>query len=144
MCISFLNDAKSPTMYGRALCCSQIVYTSICPYYLNTTIVFYFVTEPDVTVLVWGCVQATNNSYFIRTSSGWTLFLKMRFSRSTLDVVLYQVLRLSQQLCWGSVCNVVVYEVLQVSEQVSVFLWSYHQRRYKMFCVCYYQSVLCR
>ena len=65
----------------------------------------------------------------------------MRFSRSTLDVVLYQVLLLSQQLRWGSVCNVVVYEVLQVSEQVSVFLWSYHQRRYKMFCVCYYQSV---
>jgi len=40
-------------MYGRALCCSQIVYTSISPYYLNTTTVFYFVTErPDVTVLV--------------------------------------------------------------------------------------------
>jgi len=63
-----LNDAKSPTMYGCALCCSQIVYTSISPYYMNTTAVFYFVTEClDVTVLVWGCMQATNHSYFTRT-----------------------------------------------------------------------------
>ena len=68
MCICFLNDAKSPTMYCRALCCCQIVYTSISPYYLNTTTVFYFVTKcPYVTVLVWGCVQATNQSCFIRT-----------------------------------------------------------------------------
>jgi len=40
-----MNDAKSPTMYGRALCCSQIVYTSISPYYLNTRPEFYLVTE---------------------------------------------------------------------------------------------------
>ena len=62
-CVCFLNDAKSPTMHSRALCWGQIVYNSISPYYLNTTTVFYFVTEfPDVTVLVWGCVQATNQS----------------------------------------------------------------------------------
>jgi len=36
--------------------------------------------------------------------------------------------------------NVVLYEVFRVSEQVSVILWSYHQCRYKTFCVCYYQS----
>jgi len=35
-------------------------------------------------------------------------------------------------------------EELQVTKQVSVILWSDHKRRYKMFCVCYYQSVLHR
>jgi len=45
--------------------------------------------------------------------------------------------------------NVVLYQVLRVSEQVSVILWSYHQRHYKTFCGCYYlsisyDSVLCR
>jgi len=64
----FLERCKESTMYGCSLCFSQIVYTSISPYYLNTTTVFYFVTEcPDVTALVWGCVQATNHSYFTRT-----------------------------------------------------------------------------
>jgi len=29
----------------------------------------------------------------------------------------------------------VLYEVLQVSEQVSVILWSYHQRCYQTFCL---------
>jgi len=47
---------------------------------------------------------------------GWTLFLNMQFLCPSLDVVFYQV--------------------LGVSEQVSVILWSYHQRRYKTFCVC--------
>ena len=51
-------------------------------------------------------------------------FLNMPFSCPPLDVVLYQVLRFS--------------------EQESVILWSYQQRRYKTFCVCYYPSVLCR
>jgi len=37
-----------------------------------------------------------------------------------------------------------LYEELQVSKQVSVILWSDHKRRYKTFCVCYYQSVLHR
>ena len=76
----------------------------------------------------------------IRTSPGlsqvWTLFRNLRFLCPTLDVVLYQVLRVSEQLCQESVCNVVLYEVLQASEQVSVILWSYHQRRYKTFYVC--------
>jgi len=40
--------------------------------------------------------------------------------------------------------DVVLYEVLRVSKQVSVILWSYHQRLYKTLSVCYYQSVLCR
>jgi len=45
----------------------RFFYTSI-SHYLNTTTVFYFVTEcPDVTVLVWRCVQATNHLYFTRT-----------------------------------------------------------------------------
>ena len=116
MCTCFLNDAKSPTaMYGFALWWSHIVYTSISPYCLNPTTAFYFVTErPDVTVLVWGCVQATNSPGF---SQCWTTFPNMWFSRPTLDVVLYHVLRLSQQLCWESVCNVMLYEVLQVSEK---------------------------
>jgi len=68
----------------------------------------------------------------------------MRFSCPTLDVLLYQVLQVSEQLCQQNVCNVVLYEVLRVCEQVSVLLWPYHQRRYKTFCVLYYQSVLCR
>jgi len=48
----FLNDTRSPTMYGCTLWCSQIVFTGICPYFLNTATAFYFVTEcPAVTVL---------------------------------------------------------------------------------------------
>jgi len=30
------------------------------------------------------------------------------------------------------------------SEQLDVMPWSYHQCRYKTFCVYYYQPVLCR
>ena len=88
----------------------------------------------------------------IRTSPGlgpdWTQILTMWFSCPTLDVVLYQVLRVSEQLCWESVCNVVLYQALQVSEQLcqeivcnSMVL---PHRRYKTFCVCYYLSGLCR
>ena len=52
-CVSLSWMMQSPTIYGCALCCSQIVYTSISPYYLNTMTVFYFVTEClDITVLV--------------------------------------------------------------------------------------------
>ena len=68
-CTCFLRDAKSPTMYGCALLCSQIVYQGIRPYTLNTTTAYalYFVAEcPDVTVLVCGRVQVTTHSYFIR------------------------------------------------------------------------------
>ena len=60
--------AKSPTMYGYVLSCSQIVYKGIQPYSLNTTTAYalYVVTEcPDVTVLVCGRVQVTTHSYFI-------------------------------------------------------------------------------
>jgi len=66
----------------------------------------------------------------------------MRFSCPTLDVLLYQVLQVSEQLCRENVGNAVLYEVLRVSGHVSVILWSYYQRRYETFCVCYYQSVL--
>ena len=56
-----------------------------------------------------------------------------------------QVLQVGKQLhVKESDYTVVLYEVLQVSEQVSVILWSYHQRRYKTFGVYYYQSVLWR
>jgi len=56
-------------------------------------------------------------------------FINMLFSCPTLHVVLYQALR--------------------ASEQVSVILWSYHQRHYKTFFDSYYlsvsyESVLCR
>jgi len=68
----------------------------------------------------------------------------MRFSCPTLGVLLYQGFQVSAQPCQQNVCNVVLYEVLRVSEQVSVPLWPYHQRRYKTFCVLYYQSLLCR
>ena len=77
-------------------------------------------------------------------SLGWTLFLNMLFSCPTLDVLMYQVSQVSEQLCQQYVCNVVLYEVSRVGKQVSVLLWHYHQRRYKTFCVLYYQSVLCR
>jgi len=68
----------------------------------------------------------------------------MRFSCSTLDVLLYQGFQVSEQLCQKNVCNVVLHEVLRVREQVPVLLWPYHQRRYKTLCVLDYQSVLCR
>jgi len=50
----YLFLEKSPTMCGCTLWCSQIVYTDIRPYSLNTTTALYFVTEfPEVTMLVW-------------------------------------------------------------------------------------------
>jgi len=53
----------------------------------------------------------------IRTSPvfslGWPLLLNMRFSCPyTLDVLLYQVLQVSKQVCQESVCNVVLYSVV--------------------------------
>jgi len=49
ICTSFLNDAENLATYGCVLWCSQIVYT--CPYSLNTTTAFYFMTEClDITV----------------------------------------------------------------------------------------------
>jgi len=46
-------------------------------------------------------------------SLGWPLLLNMRFSCPyTLDVLLYQVLQVSKQLCQESVCNVVLYGVV--------------------------------
>ena len=63
MPICFLNDAKSLKTIGCVLWCSQIVH--IRPYSLNTTTAFYIVTEcVEVTVLVWGRVQAKTHSYF--------------------------------------------------------------------------------
>ena len=73
-----------------------------------------------------------------------TLFRNMRLSCPTLDLAMCHVLRVSKQLCWGSVCNVMLYEVLHVSKQVPAILWSCHQRCYKTFCVCSHQPVLCR
>ena len=70
--------------------CNQIVY--IRPYYLNTTTAFYFATEcSDIAVFEGLCMP----QYF-RTlpglDQGWT-------QCPTLDVVLYQVLRVSEQQC---------------------------------------------
>ena len=64
--VSWTMQRVQQCMVAR-FACSQIVYTSISPYCLNITTIFYFVIEcPDVTVLVW-CVQATIHSYFTRT-----------------------------------------------------------------------------
>jgi len=64
----------------------------------------------------------------IRTSpgvgQGWTLILNVRFSCCTLDLVLYQVLQVSEQLLMLNVrfscstLDLVLYQVLQVSEQL--------------------------
>jgi len=64
----YLFLEKSPTMYGCAFWWGQIVYyTDIRPYSLNNSTAFYFVTEyPEVTVLIWGRVQATKHSYVTR------------------------------------------------------------------------------
>jgi len=60
----FSKNAGSVTTYCCVLWCSQIVY--ICPYSLNTTIAFYFVTEFS-NVAVFVCLRAchaTTHSYF--------------------------------------------------------------------------------
>ena len=108
----FLKDAESLTAYGCVFWCSQIVY--IRTYSLNTKIAFYFVTEgSDVPVMIWGGGQATTHSYILHL--GLARVGLHFFSCPTLDVVLYQVLRVSEKVC--------------------VILWSCHQYRYKTFCV---------
>ena len=63
MCTCSLYNAASRATYGCSLWCSEIVY--IRPYSLDNITTFHFVTEcQDVTVLVWGHVQATTHSYF--------------------------------------------------------------------------------
>jgi len=42
----------------------------------------------------------------------------MLFSCPTLDVLMYQVSQVSEQLCQQYVCNVVLYEVSRVGKQV--------------------------
>jgi len=97
---SFLNDAEILTTYFCVLWCSQNIY--IRPYSLNTTTAFDLVTEcSDVSVFIWGRVQATILPYFTGLDQVWTQCL-------TLDVVLYQLLRASEQQCYESVCNPVV------------------------------------
>jgi len=100
------------------------------PYSLNTTTAFYFATESSyVTMLVWGRAQATTHRYLTELAQSWTLILYMPFS--TLNVVLYQVLRVSEQLCWESVCNSVV---LARPNAVTI----------RSVPVINYQSALCR
>jgi len=97
---SFLNDAEILTTYFCVLWCSQIIY--IRPYTLNTTTSFDLVTECwDVSVFAWGRVQAKMLPYFTGLDQVWTQCL-------TLDVVLYQLLRASEQQCHECVCNPVV------------------------------------
>ena len=76
-----MNDAEILTTCGFVLWCSQIVY--IRPYSLNTATAFYFATKcSDVAVFFClRCVHAT-----ILPQITWTL-----------DVVLYQVLSVSEQ-----------------------------------------------
>jgi len=84
----FLNDAGL-TMHGCALECSQIVYN--CPYSLNTTTAFYFVTEcSDVTVFFLRECACHNTFVLHGHDQGWT-------QCPTLDVMLYQVVRVSEQ-----------------------------------------------
>ena len=78
----FWKDAEGLKTYGCVLWCSQIVY--IRPYSLNTTTVFYFVTEcSDIAVFVRLRVCT---SQCLRTLPGLDRFRNWA-------VVLYQVLR---------------------------------------------------
>ena len=71
----FLNDTRSPTMHGCTLWCSQIFFTGICPYSLNTATAFYFVTEcPAVTFEGMCTPQRIRASPVL--SRCWTPFLK--------------------------------------------------------------------
>ena len=73
---------------------------------------------PDLPVLVWGRVHCAGHKasvLHLALARVELYFLTCGFSCPNLDVVLYQLLRVSEQLCWESVCNVMLYEVLQVS-----------------------------
>jgi len=84
-----LNDAESLKTYGYTLWCSQIVY--IRPYSLNTTTAFDFATEcSDVSV----CFEGVCMPQCFRTLSGLD---QGSTQCPTLDVVLHQVLRVSEQ-----------------------------------------------
>jgi len=64
MCTCFSKDAETPTTYGCALWCSQILYIRAVSF--NNTTAFYFVTEgPDVPVLVWGRVYCAGQDAFV-------------------------------------------------------------------------------
>ena len=94
----FSKDEESLTTYGCALWCSQIVY--IRTYSFNNTTAFYFVTEgPDVPVFVWGHVHRAGHNAFVLHWPGLNSISYMRFSCPTLDVKLYQLLRVSEQPC---------------------------------------------
>ena len=70
-----------------------VKFVYIRPYSLNTTTAFYFATEcSDVTVFIWGRVHTTVLSYVT-----WPLTRVGLTSCPTLDVVLYQVLRVNEQ-----------------------------------------------
>jgi len=125
MCTFLERFKKSKNAWLRALMQSDCLYSFFIEHY-NRILQCYFenVCRPPRICTSPGL------------SLGWTLLLNMRFSCPyTLDVLLHQVLRVSKQLCQESVCNIVLHEVLRVREQVSVILWSYHQRRYKTFCL---------
>jgi len=92
MYTTFLNDVEILTTCGCVFWCSQVVH--ICPDSLNTTTAFYFVTEYlDVAVFFRLMVCALCMPQYFRTlpglDQGWT-------QCPTLDVVLYQVLRISE------------------------------------------------
>jgi len=99
----FLNESKRPRMYGCALWCSQIGYSSFFEHY-NRILLGDRVPGP-YSVILRTCAGQTH-SYVIRAQP--RLDSNMRFSCPTLDVLLYRVLRVSQQLCQESVCNPVV------------------------------------
>jgi len=122
ICTAFLNYAEILTTCGFVLWCSQIVYIRLlfehynrillCDWVLGRCSVFSFegVGMPQYFCTLPGLDQ------------GWT-------QCPTLDVVLYQVLRL----------------VNNSVRKVSVTLLFYLQTRYELFCcVCVYQSALCR
>jgi len=93
ICNTLLNDAEILTTCGFVLWCSQIVYIRCCSW--NTTTALYFVTQCSDLAVLFRFEGVCMPQYF-RTppglDQGWT-------QCPTLDVVLYQVLRVSEQYC---------------------------------------------
>jgi len=120
----FLNYAESLTTYGCPLWCSQIVY--IRTYSFNNTTAFYFVTEgPGVLVLVWGRVHCAGHNAFVlhlALARVETLFLNMRFSCPTLDVVFNKASKL-QATFWPTFAENNYWKCIQIYLLLFVFCW---------------------
>jgi len=105
---------KSNNMRLRAVMQSNCLYS-----FFLWTLQPYFSLWLGARMLPLSAMHATTHSYFTcGLGQGWTLIITTWFLCPTLDLVLWQVFRVSEQLCWESVYNAVLNKGFRVSGQL--------------------------